>query len=75
MRAREAANRIAIDACERRNLQFLDGTVALAKLRLRMGKGGLHIERTYVFDYAIEGTDRATGFVIMLGYDVQHVGF
>ncbi|HEX5420833.1 MAG TPA: DUF3301 domain-containing protein [Gammaproteobacteria bacterium] len=75
MRAREAANRIAIDACERRYLQFLDGTVSLAKLRPRIDKGGLHIERTYVFDYAIEGTERATGFVIMLGYEVRHVGF
>ena len=29
-RAREAANRIAADACRRRSLQLLDGTVALA---------------------------------------------
>ena len=40
MRAREAANRIAMDACRRGDLQFLDGTVALAKLRPRLDKGG-----------------------------------
>jgi hypothetical protein len=74
MRAREAANRVATDACERRALQFLDGTVALAKLRPRIDEGRLRIERTYVFDYAVGGVERASGFVIMLGRDVQHVG-
>jgi hypothetical protein len=74
MRAREAANRVAVDACERQSLQFLDGTVALAKLRPRIGKGGLHIERTYVFDYAVDGVHRASGFVVMLGREVRHVG-
>jgi hypothetical protein len=74
MRAREAANRVAVDACRRRSLQFLDGTVALAKLRPRFDEGGLRIERTYVFDYAIDGVERASGFVIMLGREVQHVG-
>jgi hypothetical protein len=74
MRAREAANRVAIDACGRRSLQFLDGTVALTKLRPRLDDGRLRIERTYVFDYAVDGVERASGFVIMLGHDVQHVG-
>ena len=74
MRAREAANRVAVDACQRRSLQFLDGTVALAKLRPRLREGRLRIERTYVFDYAVAGVERATGFVIMLGHEVQHVG-
>lgn len=75
MRAREIANAVAMDACRRRDLQFLDGTVALAGLRPRVGKSGVRIERTYVFDYATGGTERASGFLIMLGQDVLHVGF
>lgn len=74
-RAREAANRIAADACRRRSLQLLDGTVALASLRPRLDGRGLRFERTYVFDYAVDGVRRASGFVIMLGQDMLHVGF
>ena len=74
-RAREAANRIAADACRRRSLQLLDGTVALATLRPRIDRHGLRMERTYVFDYAVEGVKRARGFIILLGQDMQHLGF
>lgn len=74
-RAREAANRVAVDACRRRSLQFLDGTVALTVLRPRLGRGGLRIERTYVFDYAGEGGARSSGFIIMLGDELRHIGF
>jgi hypothetical protein len=73
-RVREIANRVAIDACQRRSLQFLDGTVALVKSRPRLDKAGLRIERTYIFDYAGDGGGRASGFIIMLNDDVQHVG-
>ncbi|HEX6993686.1 MAG TPA: DUF3301 domain-containing protein [Gammaproteobacteria bacterium] len=75
IRVREAANRIAADACRRSDLQMLDGTVALAALRPRFDlRNGLRIERTYVFDYAVDGVMRATGFIIMLGHVPQHVG-
>jgi hypothetical protein len=74
VRAREAANRVAIDACRRRSLQFLDGTVVLAGLRPRLDRTGFRIERNFVFDYATDGVGRASGFIIMLGDEVQHVG-
>ena len=73
-RIREAANRIAVEACRRRSLQLLDGTVALAKLRPHFDRTGLRIERTYVFDYAVDGAGRSSGFIIMLGDEIQHVG-
>ncbi|MFO7285707.1 MAG: DUF3301 domain-containing protein [Gammaproteobacteria bacterium] len=76
IRARETANRIAADACERRSFQFLDGTVALVSLRPRIGRHqGVCFERTYTFDYTVDGMLRASGFVILLGQDLQHVGF
>ena len=75
IRVREEANRIAAEACRRRSLQMLDGTVALAGLRPRFDlRNGLRLERTYVFDYAVDEVFRATGFIIMLGHHVQHLG-
>ena len=74
MRVRETANRIAAATCARQNLQLLDGTVALSSLRPRLAAGGLRLERTYVFDYTLDGVLRASGFVIMLGRRMQHVG-
>ena len=74
MRVREAANRVAASTCQRQGLQLLDGTVALSSLRPRLASGGLRIERTYVFDYTVDGVLRASGFIIMLGRRLQHVG-
>lgn len=75
IRARETANRVALDACRRSSLQLLDGTVALAALRPRLDRTGFSLERTYVFDYSAGGGSRATGFLIMRGREVRHVGF
>lgn len=74
-RARETANRVAVDACRRRSLQLLDGTVALAGVRPRLDQRGLRLERTYVFDYAPGEQGRASGFIIMEGREIRHVGF
>lgn len=75
VRVRETANRVAAETCRRRELQLLDGTVALSALRPRFDlRNGPRIERTYVFDYAVDGVLRATGFIIMVGHFVQHVG-
>jgi hypothetical protein len=74
MRVREAANVIAASACSRQGLQFLDGTVALSALRPRLAGGGLRLQRTYVFDYTVDGVLRASGFIIMLGLHLEHLG-
>ncbi len=73
MQVREVANQIAHDACKRQSLQFLDGTVALAATKVRL-RGGLCIERTYVFDYTVDGTGRLRGFLIMRGHVLEHLG-
>jgi hypothetical protein len=71
--AREAANRIARDACSHAVVQFLDGTVAFAGFRLRRA-GRLKLLRTYTFDYTTDGFDREQGFVVMAGERVEAVG-
>lgn len=73
---RERANFAAQSACERAHVQFLDGTVAFARLMLARNEyGRLAIRRTYVFDYTVGTIDRHQGFVVLLGHRVEAIGF
>ena len=73
--AREAANRIAKDACSRAVVQFLDGTVAFAGFRLsRNASGKRRLLRTYTFDYTSDGFERAQGFIVLAGLELEAVG-
>ena len=73
--AREAANRIAKDTCSRAVVQFLDGTVAFAGFRLsRDSRGKRRLLRTYTFDYTSDGFERAQGFIVLAGQQLQAVG-
>lgn len=73
--ARESANRVAQEACAASNVQMLDGTVAIHRLRLvRGGDAPLAWHRTYVFDYTADGYERQRGFVVMTGDVVDTVG-
>ena len=74
--ARERANAAAIEACERLSLQFLDGTVAFARIALTRADGGrLALRRTYVFDYTANSIERLQGFVVLRGHRVETVGY
>jgi Protein of unknown function (DUF3301) len=73
--AREAANRIAKETCSRAVVQFLDGTVAFAGFRLRRdSRGRRRLLRTYTFDYTNDGFERAQGFVVLSGRQLEAVG-
>jgi hypothetical protein len=75
MDAREAANKVAQDTCSRAVVQFLDGTVAFAGFRLqRDGRGRRRLLRTYTFDYTGDGFERAQGFIVLAGDELQSVG-
>lgn len=73
--AREAANAAAVEACERLSLQFLDGTVAFARLSFTRVLGRLALRRTYVFDYTSNSIERRQGFVVLVGRRVESVGY
>jgi hypothetical protein len=74
--ARESANAAAKEACNRLSLQFLDGTVAFARLALvRVDGGVLKLRRTYVFDYTATSIERRQGFVLLTGRRVESVGY
>ncbi len=75
MDAREAANKIARETCSRAVVQFLDDTVAFAGLRLQRDvHGRRRVLRTYTFDYTADGFERAQGFIVLDGAQVQSVG-
>ena len=73
--ARESANAAAKEACARLGLQFLDGTVAFARLVLVRVDGWLRLRRTYVFDYTATSIERRQGFVLLTGRRVETVGY
>jgi len=73
--ARELANRVAMETCTNANVQMLDGTVAIHRLRVVRGdEGRLAWRRTYVFDYSADGYSRQRGFVVLTGDAVDTVG-
>jgi hypothetical protein len=72
---RERANAAAMEACRRLSLQFLDGTVAFARLTFIRERGQLALRRTYVFDYTANSIERRQGFVILVGRRVESVGY
>ena len=73
--ARELANRLATETCAGANVQMLDGTVSIHRLRIvRGGDAPLAWRRTYVFDYTEDGFSRRRGFVVLTGDTVETVG-
>ena len=67
-RSRESATTLARSACRRCQVQLLDETVSLQKLRLkRDSKGTMGIERWYHFEFSTNGTDRRAGVVGVRG--------
>jgi hypothetical protein len=74
--ARERANAAALEACQQLGLQFLDGTVAFARISVSRHEQSLfRLKRTYVFDYTATSIERRQGFVVLLGNDVESVGY
>jgi len=71
LKARERAVRAGRSACERYQLQFLDDTVAFARMRLARDEDGqIKIKRTYTFEFSDTGNNRRHGAIVMLGGDV-----
>ncbi|HZI84002.1 MAG TPA: DUF3301 domain-containing protein [Casimicrobiaceae bacterium] len=72
LRVREAAIRVAREACREHGLQFLDYTVQGTRTRLaRDATGHTRLRRTYSFDFSDDGIGRRTGSVVMLGSELE----
>ena len=72
LRAREAATRAGRRICAANDVQFLDETVALARMSVAWS-GRTALVRFYRFDYSTNGADRATGLVVVQRGAVVHV--
>ena len=72
-RAREFANTLAHRYCEHRGMQLLDQTVSLARIGLRWTDSGPRIRRMFRFEFSLEGMGRRTGYVLMLGSDLETI--
>jgi hypothetical protein len=74
--ARERANAAAMRACLDMGLQFLDGTVAFARIALSRSAGGrMTLRRTYVFDYTVNSIERRQGFIVMNALRIESIGY
>ena len=72
LRARERALKAGRAACERHELQFLDDTVSVTRVRLgRDDDGQLRIARTYTFEFSDTGNNRRHGAIVMMGGELQ----
>lgn len=68
LRNKELARAAGQRTCEQADVQFLDDTVELRKLRLRRGEsGGLVFYREYRFEFTNDGAQRYRGEITMLG--------
>ena len=72
--AREAALDAGREACARYGLQFLDDTVAFAKLRfLRDEDGRIRLVRLYSFEFSEDGSNRRSGAIRVHGRHAEDV--
>ena len=71
LRAREAATRAGRRLCAANDVQFLDETVALARMSFGWN-GRVALMRSYRFDYSTDGADRAAGLVIVQRGAIVH---
>lgn len=68
MRAREVALRAARMACQRHDLQLLDETVAVVRIRpARDPAGRMGLRRWYRFEFSDDNENRREGSVEVLG--------
>lgn len=74
MRAKELAVKHGRDACKKANVQLLDQTVALHRMKMsRANSGSLCLRRVYRFEFTQSGTHRDSGTVTMNGHTLEQV--
>lgn len=74
LRARERVLRACRLACQQLEVQLLDQTVALSKLRLgRNSQGRWHLRRLYAFEFSTDGVQRYQGRAALHGKVMQYV--
>lgn len=66
--AAERAEALGRNACQAAGVQWLDQSVHETRIRLcRLENGRLGLERTFRFDYSLNGDDRHSGRLVLRG--------
>jgi len=74
IRAQEIAMQASAQACQQIEVQFLDQTASLKKIRIVRNKSGRMIfERIYSFDFSRDRESRTQGLVTIIGQKVTQV--
>jgi len=74
IRAQEIAMQASAQACQQIEVQFLDQTASLKKIRIIRNKNGRMIfERIYSFDFSRDRESRTQGLVTIVGQKVTQV--
>ena len=71
LRAHERARLLCFDLCTQANVQLLDQTVALQRMRVIKAAHGLQLRRDYRFDFSVDGRDRHRGTLSLVAGEVQ----
>lgn len=71
VRAKEVATTKAKELCSRYQVQFLDDSAALARLRLGRTSAGLRFQRSFNFGYYRDDLGRRQGNLTLLGMRVH----
>jgi hypothetical protein len=67
-RSQESAKTICKQICQQFNLQLLDDTIALVRIRWqRSNRGWLQLQRIYEFEFSDSGNNRQLGIIMMRG--------
>lgn len=74
LEAREMAEKLCKNACIKENVQLLDGTVSLKKLRLEKStRGRRMLLRYFSFEFSASSDDRREGVIAMHGIRQQYL--
>jgi hypothetical protein len=72
IQCQEIAKNICKHTCRQLQLQLLDDTIALKRVRLKRNQNGrLALQRTYQFEFSDGGNNRQQGMVIMRGIALE----
>jgi len=76
VKTHQIARRICKRACRNLNVQLLDDTIALTKLRLsRAENGQLNLQRTYEFEFSADFETRQRGMIQLQGHQLSIIEF
>ena len=74
VQVKEIAKKAGAYACKKHNVQFLDNTVIKQKTAIKRHPTNLlQLQRTYTFEYSIDGQKRESGIIITGGHQINEV--